>query len=96
MVSGHAARRMASSIATSRSGAMAARSPIMRAVRDAAARNGTLYVLPANADFHSMCAPANERWTDPTGKETNSFPAHPTPAGQKAMAEAIADVLKKL
>ena len=65
-------------------------------VRDAAARNGTLYVLPANADFHSMCAPANERWTDPTGKETNSFPAHPTPAGQKAMAEAIADVLKKL
>ena len=65
-------------------------------VRDAAARNGALYVLPANADFHSVCAPANERWTDPTGKETNSFPAHPTPAGQKAMAEAIVDVLKKL
>lgn len=65
-------------------------------VRDAAARNGALYVLPANADFHGVCAPKNERWTDPTGKETNSFPAHPTPAGQKAMAEAIADVLKKL
>lgn len=65
-------------------------------VRDAAERNGALYVLPANADFHSVCAPANERWTDPTGKETNSFPAHPTPTGQKAMAEAVADVLKKL
>lgn len=65
-------------------------------VRDAAARNGALYVMPANADFHSVCAPANERWTDPTGKETNSFPAHPTPAGQKAMAEAIAEVLSKL
>lgn len=65
-------------------------------VRDAATRNGALYVLPANAEFHSVCAPANERWTDPTGEETNSFPAHPTPAGQKAMAEAIADVLKKL
>ena len=65
-------------------------------VRDAAERNGALYVLPANADFHSVCAPTNERWTDPTGKETNSFPAHPTPAGQKAMAEAVADVLKKL
>ena len=65
-------------------------------VRDAAARNGALYVLPPNADFHSVCAPANERWTDPTGEETNSFPAHPTPAGQKAMAEAVADVLSKL
>lgn len=65
-------------------------------VRDAAARNGALYVLPANADFHSVCAPTNERWTDPTGKDTNSFPAHPTPAGQKAMAEAVADVLSKL
>lgn len=65
-------------------------------VRDAATRNGALYVLPANADFHSVCAPVSERWTDPTGEETNSFPAHPTPAGQKAMAEAIVDVLKKL
>lgn len=65
-------------------------------VRDAAARNGALYVLPPNADFHSVCAPVDERWTDPTGKETNSFPAHPTPAGQKAMAEAVADVLAKL
>lgn len=65
-------------------------------VRDAAARNGALFVMPPNADFHSVCAPANERWTDPTGKETDSFPAHPTTAGQKAMAEAIADTLRKL
>ena len=65
-------------------------------VRDAAARNGALYVMPPNADFHSVCAPANERWTDPTGKETDSFPAHPTHAGQRAMAEAVAEVLSKL
>lgn len=65
-------------------------------VRDAAARNGALYVMPANAEFHSLCAPVEERWTDPTGEETNSFPAHPTSAGQKAMAEAIAEVLQKL
>ncbi|WP_162287311.1 SGNH/GDSL hydrolase family protein [Corynebacterium urinipleomorphum] len=65
-------------------------------VRDAAARNGALYVMPPNADFHSVCAPTNERWTDPTGKETDSFPAHPTHAGQRAMAEAVAEVLSKL
>lgn len=64
--------------------------------RDAAARNGALFVMPPNAEFHSVCAPAPERWTDITGKETDSFPAHPTAAGQRAMAEAVADVLKKL
>lgn len=65
-------------------------------VRDAAARNGALFVMPPNADFHSVCAPANERWTDPTGRDTDSFPAHPTAAGQKAMAEAVAETLRKL
>lgn len=65
-------------------------------VRDAAARNGALFVIPPNADFHSVCAPAHERWTDPTGEHTDSFAAHPTAAGQKAMAEAIIEVLKKL
>nr|VDG61833.1 Lipase 1 precursor [Streptococcus thermophilus] len=65
-------------------------------VRDAAVRNGALFVMPPNADFHSVCAPAGERWTDLTGEETDSFAVHPTPAGQKAMADAIADVLAKL
>lgn len=65
-------------------------------VRDAAARNGALFVTPSNAEFHSVCAPPDQRWTDLTGEETDSFPAHPTPAGQHAMAEAIADTLLKL
>ncbi|EFK55410.1 hypothetical protein HMPREF0291_10668 [Corynebacterium genitalium ATCC 33030] len=65
-------------------------------VRDAAVRNGALFVMPPNADFHSVCAPASERWTDLTGEETDSFAVHPTPTGQQQMAEAIADVLAKL
>lgn len=64
--------------------------------RDAAARHGALFVVPENADYHAICAPVEDRWTDPTGDKTDSYPAHPTAAGQKAMAEAIVDVLKAL
>ncbi|WJY66857.1 Lipase 2 precursor [Corynebacterium aquatimens] len=64
--------------------------------RDAAARHGALFVVPDNAELHSLCAPTEERWTDPTGEKTDSYPAHPTRAGQKAMAEAIVEVLNAL
>lgn len=59
-------------------------------VREAAERNGATFVLPDNADQFTACAPADQRWTDFTGTETNSYAMHPTAAGQKAMADAIA------
>lgn len=54
-----------------------------------AERNGASFVLPPNLVAHSVCAPVSERFVDVTGKETNSYPIHPTPAGQAAMGQAV-------
>ncbi|MDO5511732.1 SGNH/GDSL hydrolase family protein [Corynebacterium sp.] len=64
-------------------------------VREAAERHGAAFVLPANAAAHSACAEPAERWTDITGAETDAYPMHPTPAGQRAMAEAVLDQISK-
>lgn len=60
---------------------------INQAVREAAERNGATYVLPDDAAQHSACS--DEPWVDFTGQDTDSFPMHPTHAGQAAMAEAV-------
>ena len=60
---------------------------INQAVREAAERNGATYVLADAAPNHTACSPSP--WVDFTGKETNSFPMHPTHAGQVAMAQAL-------
>jgi len=62
-------------------------------VRAAAERAGAVFVLPADADAHSACAAPAERWTDFTGAETGSHPMHPTAAGHRAMAAAVAAAL---
>lgn len=62
-------------------------------VDDAADRAGAEVVLPDDADDRHACAPAEERYTDFIGVETGSHPMHPTAAGQRAMARAVADVL---
>lgn len=59
----------------------------------AALRHGATYVLPHDADKHTACAAPDEQWTSFDGQGTGAFPMHPTPAGQKAMADAIAAVL---
>lgn len=64
-------------------------------VEEAAVRNGAAFVLPANTDQHTACAAADQRWTDFTGGETNSYAMHPTVAGQTAMANAIAEVVNQ-
>ena len=56
-------------------------------VRAAAERNGATYVLPDDAPQHSACS--DEPWVDFTGQDTDSFPMHPTHAGQVAMAQAL-------
>lgn len=63
------------------------------AVKEAAERNGATYVLPADAQGHTGCAEPELRWTSFDGQATGSYPMHPTPEGQRAMAAAIADVL---
>ena len=48
-------------------------------------------VLPADAAAHSACAEPGERWADIIGTETDAYPMHPTPVGQRAMADAVVD-----
>ncbi|WKD58326.1 Lipase 2 precursor [Corynebacterium capitovis DSM 44611] len=62
-------------------------------VKQTAEANGALYVLPDGVERHTTCAEVSERWVDAEGKATGSYPAHPTPAGQRAMAEAVARAL---
>ena len=59
-------------------------------VADAARRAGADVVSPADAGERHACAPPAERYTDFTGVETGSHPMHPTAAGQRAMADAVA------
>ncbi|MEX6463002.1 SGNH/GDSL hydrolase family protein [Dietzia cinnamea] len=66
---------------------------INRVVVDAADRAGAAAVLPDDAASRHACAPVAGRYTDFTGIETASHPMHPTAAGHRAMAEAVADVL---
>jgi lysophospholipase L1-like esterase len=63
------------------------------AVTDAAVRAGAEIVVPDDAGERHACAPADERYTSFTGAETGSHPMHPTAAGQRAMAAAVADRL---
>jgi lysophospholipase L1-like esterase len=62
-------------------------------VTGAASRAGADVVVPDDAGDRHACAPAAERYTDFTGVETGSHPMHPTAAGQRAMAAAVADAL---
>lgn len=55
----------------------------------AAERGGAVFVQAPDSAAHTVCAPVDERFVDLTGEETNSYPIHPTPAGQQAMAEAV-------
>ena len=64
---------------------------INQAVREAAERNGATYVLADAALDHTACSPSP--WVDFTGKDTNSFPMHPTHAGQQAMAKELGAAL---
>ena len=66
---------------------------VNRVLKEAAEANGATYVLPEAADQHTGCANVDQRWTDFTGEDTNSFPMHPTLIGQKAMAQAVLDAL---
>lgn len=66
---------------------------INRVVADAAERAGAEAVLPADAQERSACASPTERYTDFTGVETGSHPMHPTAAGHRALADAVAAVL---
>lgn len=66
---------------------------INRVVADAAHRAGADVVLPADAQARSACAPPAQRYTDFLGVETGSHAMHPTAAGHRAMAEAVAAVL---
>jgi len=62
-------------------------------IETAAHQNGALFVLPQGTAWHSTCAEPAGRWGALVGTETNSYPAHPSPAGQRAMAEAVAEAL---
>lgn len=66
---------------------------INRVVTEAAGRAGADVVLPDDASDRHACAPPAERYTDFTGVETGSHPMHPTAAGHRAMAGAVAGVL---
>ena len=67
---------------------------INNAVDAAARRNGHVSVLPTDDVDRSVCAPADERWTDFLGgAPTNAAPFHPTALGQRAMANAIASAI---
>ncbi|MDK8665366.1 SGNH/GDSL hydrolase family protein [Corynebacterium propinquum] len=60
-----------------------------QAVAQAAQAYDVQFVLPAEADKHTVCAEPNQRWVDLSGTATGSFPFHPTAAGQAAMAQEI-------
>lgn len=60
-----------------------------QAVAQAAQAHDVQFVLPAEADKHTVCAEPNQRWVDLSGTVTGSFPFHPTAAGQAAMAQEI-------
>lgn len=60
-----------------------------QAVAQAAQAHDVQFVLPAEADKHTVCAEPNQRWVDLSGTATGSFPFHPTAAGQAAMAQEI-------
>lgn len=62
-------------------------------VKQTAEANGAIFVLPDDVEEHTTCASPRKRWVAVDGEETNSYPAHPTPNGQHAMADAIADVV---
>ncbi|MDO5669945.1 MAG: SGNH/GDSL hydrolase family protein [Corynebacterium sp.] len=76
-----------------RAWAVALTEQINDVVRAAAERHGAEFVLPADASEHSACAEPVQRWADITGEETDAYPMHPTPLGQRAMAEAVLDQL---
>ncbi|WP_051645703.1 SGNH/GDSL hydrolase family protein [Corynebacterium vitaeruminis] len=58
-------------------------------VEQSASEHGAIYVMPNDAAQHTACTSADDRWTSIDGSDTNSFPMHPTPAGQKTMADAV-------
>lgn len=60
-----------------------------QAVAQAAKAHDVQFVLPAEADKHTVCAEPEQRWVDLSGTATGSFPYHPTAAGQAAMAQEI-------
>lgn len=58
-------------------------------VRVAAENNGATYVNVEEFADHTLCAEPEQRFIDLTGEETGSYPLHPTPLGQEAMAQAV-------
>ncbi|WP_288813673.1 GDSL-type esterase/lipase family protein [uncultured Corynebacterium sp.] len=58
-------------------------------ISDAASRHAAEFVLPENTEQHTACAEPKERWVDVSGVFSDSYPMHPTPAGQVAMSEAV-------
>ena len=64
-------------------------------VSDAASRHNAQYVLPADADEHTACVSPEERWVNILGDQTDSYPMHPTAAGQKAMGTAVLEAVNK-
>lgn len=63
-------------------------------IEAAAHRNGVVYALPSDVVKHSGCARPDRRWVDFDGTATRAQPMHPTAAGQRAMAEAIAAAVR--
>ncbi|AWB84880.1 SGNH/GDSL hydrolase family protein [Corynebacterium liangguodongii] len=63
-------------------------------VKQTAEANGAIFVLPEEVEKHSTCASARQRWVAVDGKDTNSYPAHPTPRGQREMAKTIESVIE--
>ncbi|QPK83180.1 SGNH/GDSL hydrolase family protein [Corynebacterium qintianiae] len=62
-------------------------------VKQSAEASGAIFVLPEDVEYHTSCAVPKERWVAVDGEETNSYPAHPTPNGQREMAETVAEVI---
>lgn len=60
-----------------------------QAVAQAAQAHDAQFVLPAEAEKHTVCAEPEQRWVDLSGTATGSFPFHPTAAGHAAMAQEI-------
>ena len=62
-------------------------------VKQTAEANGAVFVLPDDVEDHTTCASPRQRWVAVDGEETNSYPAHPTPNGQREIARTIARIL---